>query len=205
MSVRGRAAFCVKCADDRPTYRRGGRRLCIVCREPVTLKKAGGWNAEKTLGPHSGKVRDSKQEAQRESVLQAMANAGRITELVYGGPTFDLEVYGTQAVDALLAWMDPVLDLPDDLEVLVDDVRRSRRLIGRYTPDATYRDHRNALVAEDVKGHKISRDFPLRAKLMEACHNLPVTIIRKQRGVEQWARGAGVRGPRTGSRLKGGR
>lgn len=185
--------------------KRRGRRVCLVCREPVELPKAGGWNATKTLGPYSGKMRDSKQEADRESILQAFSNSGRITELVYGGPTFDLEVYGTPAVEALLACLERMPDDAQALEVLARDVVRSRRRIGVYTPDASYVDHRGQRVVEDVKGHRISRDFPLRAKLMEVAHNLPVKVIREQRGVQQFARGAGVRGRGVGSRLKGGR
>lgn len=205
--------FCVKCAKEQPTVRKGRRgRHCMICHEPVHMKPAGGFNATPTMGRHSGKQRDSKAEADREGVLQAFANTGRITELVYGGPRFALEVYGTQAVEDLLEGLEwNLLGVADadqrfpNLRKAIEHVRRSRRLIGHYTPDATYVDHKGEKVAEDVKGWKVSRDFPLRAKLMEVCHNLPVQVIREQRGVQQYARGAGVRGKGTGSRLAGGR
>lgn len=207
--------FCVKCAKEQPTVRKGRRgRHCMICHEPVHMKPAGGFNATPTMGRHSGKQRDSKAEADREGVLQAFANTGRITELVYGGPRFALEVFGTHAVENLVAYVDEMVKgmvgteqalAGDSLRCLVRDVERSRRLIGHYTPDATYVDHKGEKVVEDVKGWKVSRDFPLRAKLMEVCHNLPVQVIREQRGVQQYARGAGVRGKGTGSRLAGGR
>ncbi len=54
------------------------------------------------------------------------------------------------------------------------------RLIGRYTPDFIYR-RGEQWVTEDVKGGPVSRDVPLRLKLMEACHGIKVQIIRMER------------------------
>lgn len=203
-----RVGFCVKCNTERHYVKAKRANRCIVCLEPVEVKGKGpgGWNAEKTVGPYSGKVRDSKAEARREPTLQAWSNAGKITDLVYAGPRFDLEVYGTLVVEALLVFLAVDITAKDPkLGRLVADVIRSRRKIGSYTPDASYVDHKGERVAEDIKGHMVSRDFSLRAKLMEVCHNLPVTVIREQRGIQQSARGAGVKGPHVGARLLGGR
>lgn len=70
-----RVAWCVKCNGELPS--RKGR--CISCGEKVTPKSlgSGGFKATPTVGPYSGKQRDSKQEAEREPVLQALANADR--------------------------------------------------------------------------------------------------------------------------------
>lgn len=198
MSYSGwRVVFCPSCATDRAVKK--GR--CIQCGSKVKLPAAGGFNAEPTTGAYSGKQRDSKQEAYREPVLQALANAGRITDLVLTPSSYSLEVYGTAAVENLLTQIREV-----DWEAIkkaAQDVERSRQKIGGYTPDFQYRDHTGALVVEDVKGWKVSRDFPLRKKLMVACHNVDVQMIREQRGVQQYARGTGVKGKGVGARFKG--
>jgi len=50
-------------------------------------------------------------------------------------------------------------------------------LIGTYTPDFVYR-HGVEWVTEDVKGGPVSRDVPLRLKLMEWCHGIKVQIVK---------------------------
>lgn len=207
-----RGAWCVKCAGFRVANKRG---RCIQCGEKLAKPEgSGGFNATPTVGAYSGKSRDSKQEAQREPVLQALANAGRITGLELKPGSYELEVYSTPDVTRLIGRLEEALAIQGGSDVgldarwlrrALDDLLRSRQKIGSYTPDFQYRDASGALVVEDVKGWKISRDFPLRKKLMVACHNVEVQVIKEQRGVQQYARGAGIKGRGTGSRLMGGR
>ena len=50
--------------------------------------------------------------------------------------------------------------------------------IGKYTADFSY--YKNGkLIVEDFKGKMISRDFPLRKKLMLAIHGIEIKIIKK--------------------------
>jgi len=202
-----KARWCVKCATIRPV--RSRRTICVVCGErtgPDPAKGNGGYNAEKVEGPYSGKIRDSKQEAGREPLLQALANVGRITDLEFKPAMYPLEVYSTQAVDVLLEELRSTAgELTSFAQEAIEAVERSRQRIGGYTPDFQYCDHTGELVVEDVKGWKISQDFPLRKKLMVACHNIEVQVIKEQRGVQQWARGAGAKGKATGSLLRGNR
>lgn len=53
-------------------------------------------------------------------------------------------------------------------------------LIGVYTADFAYTDRRTGeFVVEDVKGKgPMSRDYPLRVKLMLACHGIVVREVR---------------------------
>jgi hypothetical protein len=162
---------------------------------------AGGFIATPTIGAYSGTQRDSKQEAQREPVLQALANAGRITDLELKPGSYSLTVFGTVAVEVLLLALRH--GTPESIDTAIRDVERSRQAIGTYTPDFEYLDHTGERVVEDVKGWKISRDFPLRKRLMVACHNVEIQVIKQQTGIQQWARGAGASGRGTGSRLKG--
>jgi hypothetical protein len=197
-------AWCVKCNAHRVSTKRG---KCINCGEKLAPKEGantfGAIADEKAVGAYSGKQRDSREEAKREPVLQALSNAGRITDLDLKPSSYALEVYGTGAVDQLLSAIRAV-NWPE-VKKAAAEVERSRQKIGGYTPDFQYRDHAGELVVEDVKGWKVSRDFPLRKKLMVACHNVEIQVIRNQRGVQQFARGTGVKGRGVGARLMGGK
>lgn len=199
--MKWRVRFCPRCNTER-IVQRGG--TCGECGDKLPRgidSTGGGYNAKPTVGAYSGKQRDSKQEADREPVLQAFANAGRITDLELKPGAYQLVVYGTREVEALIDALDGATR--DEALAAARDLLGARHVIGSYTPDFQYLDHRGELVVEDVKGWKISRDFPLRKKLMVACHNIDVRVIKEQRGVQQWARGAGAKGKGTGSRLRG--
>jgi hypothetical protein len=52
-------------------------------------------------------------------------------------------------------------------------------LIGRYTADFSFIDTATGkLVVEDVKGGPVSRDYPLRVKLLKALYGIDVVEVR---------------------------
>ncbi len=212
MTRYGKLSFCVKCACARPTfkdylYSRDGQKksrykvtICAVCRERVYPTRTRG-NVP-TLSKHTGRMFQSKKEANREPALIAMQNVGAICELRYQVP-YKLEVYGTQVVDELLEWVD--LGLAKEFaraSKMTDAVRRSRHKIATYVADFVYQDKEGNVVVEDVKGYR-ERIYLMKKRLMLACHGIEI-VEPSDYGVEQRARGAGVSGAHTGSRLKGG-
>lgn len=202
-----KGAFCVKCATFRPVARSRRRYHCVVCRDPVQMPSK--MRNVPTRSKHTGRVFQSKKEAHREPSLLAELNCGQITDLQYQVP-FRLEFYSTQAVERLLralVWDEPLPDPkgpPSEKELLrmVRDVQRSRQCVCKYVADFTYyRDGR--LVVEDPKGYR-KPEYRIKKKLMVLAHNIEIQEP-SEGGVQQRARGAGIHGRGTGSRLYGGR
>lgn len=208
-----RTSFCVRCNQDRPVTReyltgrdgtRGRRKVwaCIVCHEeaaPISSKMRNIPTASKLSLGRNGKPRmfQSRKEARREPALVALQNVGAITELQYQRP-FDLSVYGSQAVEALLE----KLEESEALSKLVREVRLSRQHVARYVSDFSYLDDCGVLRVEDIKGRRLPI-YLLKKRLMVACHNIEIEEPEDS-GVQQRARGAGVAGAHTGHRLRGG-
>lgn len=207
-----KTAWCVRCNEPRP-YRRAvfGKRkgwACLSCKEEVQLGQK--YRHEPTRSKFTERTFQSKHEASREPALLALQNAGLITDLRYQVP-FRLELYGTGAVEELLAVVDDIIEATNrgpmyvNARVLVaasNAVRSSRQSVGKYVADFVYRDG-DKLVVEDPKGAR-PPVYRLKKALMVVAHNIEI-IEPNNRGVEQRARGAGIRGRGTGSRFKGGR
>lgn len=208
----GKLAFCVTCACARPTFKdylyskEGAKKsrykvaVCAVCRERVYPARTRG-NVP-TLSKHTGRLFQSRKEANREPALIAMQNTGHICELRYQVP-YVLEVYSNHAVEELLEWVD--LGLAKEFaraSKLTDAVRRSKHKICTYKADFVYKDQHGNEVVEDVKGYR-ERIYLIKKKLMLACHGIEI-VEPSDYGVEQRARGAGVSGAHTGTRLRGG-
>ena len=206
-------AFCPDCNSERPTYKdylykADGKKafgwkvtVCIVCRKRVFVENK--YKAKPTRSKHTGRMFDSKKEADREPTLLAMQNAGHICELKYQVP-YILEVYSTTAVDRLLDYFRLYADAFEGDPIttpLVRDIERSRHKIAKYVADFTYEDKHGNLVVEDVKG-RATATYRLKKKLMLACHGIEI-VEPSVGGVENRARGAGVSGRGTGSRFKG--
>jgi hypothetical protein len=198
-------AFCVPCNKEQPTIRRGLRspRHCMVCHEPVQTKSK--FNNVPTRSKHTDRVFQSRKEANREPTLLALQNAGEITDLQYQVP-FRLELFGTQAVEALLDYVGDtgVGDLRVvTLTTLLRDVERSRQCVAIYKADFTYRTKAGELVVEDPKGAR-TPVYTIKKRLMVLAHNIEIQEP-SEGGVQQRARGCGVAGRGTGARLMGGR
>lgn len=208
--------FCVTCAAERPTIKRGKVRICVTCKDPVAPRPSKYAN-KPTRSKHTGRVFQSKREANREPVLLALQNSGQITDLKYQVP-FRLELYGTQAVDAVLelverlpgeqsegfpAWASRVMDALPYLLAAARDVRRTRQCVAVYKADFTYRTKGGTLVVEDPKGY-VKPEYRMKKKLMVLAHNVEIQEPGEG-GVQQRARGCGIRGRGTGARLMGGR
>lgn len=208
-------AWCVKCNTERPSIKRGKARICLVCKDPVAPRPSKYGNkptkSKFTLG-RNGKPRtfQSKKEANREPVLLALQNVGEIKGLTYQQP-FRLELYGTQAVDALLLYLDTCEPGPDGewafektwFGRLINEVRRSRQCVGKWLADYSYTTKSGELIVEDVKGRP-TPVYSLKKKLVLVACGLEIQEP-KEGGVQQRARGCGIRGRGTGARLLGGR
>ena len=200
-------AFCVKCNAERPTIKAGRKRLCVTCKEPVFVNSLSKYRNIPTRSRHTGLMFQSKKEANREPVLLAMQNAGEITDLKYQQP-FRLEVYGTEAVNALMAYLLQMQEAfgfswSPGLTKLLDDVCRSRQCIAIYKADFTYKTKAGELVVEDPKGY-VKPEYRMKKKLMLAAHGIEIQEPGEG-GVQMRARGAGIHGRGTGARLMGGR
>lgn len=199
--------FCVTCAAERPTIKRGKVRICVTCKDPVAPRPSKYGN-KPTRSKHPGRLFQSKREANREPVLLAMQNSGQITDLKYQVP-FRLELYGTQAVDALLELVEAAGDVRwqagwgDKFIRLAQDVRRSRQSVAIYKCDFQYRTKAGDLVIEDPKG-KQTDVYRMKKRLMLLAHGIEIQEPTEG-GVQQRARGCGIRGRGTGARLMGGR
>lgn len=207
-----RMSFCTKCNAERPLLRAKVRddkgrlrvgRVCAFCRERVLLPSK--YNNVPTRSKLSGEMFQSKREAAREPVLLALLNVGKISDYRRQQP-FSLEVYSTQAVDALLEVLDSIKPPAGWCHWAADNieqVRRSRQRIAKYVADFVYTDDLGNTVVEDPKGAKTAV-YRMKKRLMVACHNIEIQEPGPG-GVTQWARGAGVAGRGTGSRLRGAR
>lgn len=213
MGLEWARAWCKRC-DGMSPFRPGSEgkgKVCIICAQPIDprQKRRPGapvkakYGNKKTVSKIDGRVFDSRMEASRQPTLVSLENTGQITGLRYQ-VVFRLDVYGTQAVDALLEALEAVAaETGRPVPRFVENVRRSRQHICDYKADFVYTDHMGRFVVEDVKGYA-TKDYRLKKRLMVAAHN--VEIVEPNRGgIQQRARGAGVRGPGTGSRLRGGR
>lgn len=160
--------------------------------------------ASKLTLAKNGKPRvfQSRKEARREPALVALQNVGAITELQYQRP-FDLSVYGTQAVEALLEIVEGSRSSSAEAFSACSTVRRSLQKIARYLADFAYLDERGRLHVEDVKGRRLPI-YLLKKRLMVACHNIEIEEPGDS-GVQQRARGAGVTGAHVGARFRGAR
>ena len=204
-----KAAFCTKCNAERPTfkdylYAKDGTKkshykvtICAVCRERTY--PSSKYKNIPTKSKFSDRIFHSKKESRREPALVAMQNAGVICELRYQVP-YRLDVYGTQSVEALLVAIEAGSSLRA-LQTHVIEVRRSLQKIALYKADFVYKDRHGNEVIEDVKG-RADRVYAMKKRLMLSCQNIEI-VEPSDYGVEQRARGAGVRGAHTGSRFKG--
>lgn len=195
-----KTAFCTgaKCNQARP-YRsapKGKGKVCLFCGDPVQMPSK--YRNQPTRSKHTGRMYQSKKEARREPTLLALQNAGAICELRYQVP-YRLELYATGAVDELLA----ALEADDAFARLANNVRRSRQMVTTWKCDFQYRDDKGRLVVEDVKGFA-KPEYRLKKRLMVLAHDIEI-VEPEEGGIQQRARGAGVRGVGTGSRLMGGR
>jgi hypothetical protein len=214
--TRFKAAWCVKCNQDRPyrveagTSKRGAlrtvrRKVCTTCGEEVVPAPPKYGNVP-TRSKHTGRLFQSKKECDREPTLIALQNVGAITDLRYQVP-FRLELYATGAVDELISLIDDADEYGSavflaELSEAAARIRRSRRRVCNYIADFTYQQN-GALVVEDPKGAR-TPTYRIKRELMVLAHNVEI-VEPGSGGVQQRARGAGVRGKGTGSRLMGGR
>lgn len=168
------------------------------------MMRRSKYNAIPTRSRHTGRMFPSRLEAGREPVLLALQNTGEIKELMYQTP-FSIELYSTQAVDALLTAVEALSAedrTPIWLDRVVREVRLSRQKVCTYKADFTYLTKDGALVVEDTKGPS-PPVYRLKKKLMVVAHNIEIQEPNVS-GVQQRARGCGIRGKGTGSRLRGG-
>jgi Protein of unknown function (DUF1064) len=199
-------AFCVTCNADRPSIKADKRQVCVACRSDVKPPRTKYGNVP-TRSRHTDRTFHSKKEANREPVLLALQNTGEIHDLKYQ-QSFRLELYGTEAVNALLAYLYELeaergFAWSPGMKKLIEDVCRSRQAVGRYVADFTYTTKDGQPVVEDVKGY-VTPVYAMKKKLMSLAHNVDI-VEPGEGGVQQRARGAGVHGRGTGSRLMGGR
>jgi len=207
-----KVGFCVgrMCNTERPLVKKRGRHHCSVCGDRVELPSK--MRNQPVRSKHTGRLIHSKKEAAWEPTLIAMLNAGQIRDLQPQGPLYAFHVYSNGQVLALIEEVRELVasfiessPTTDRLTRAANDVERSIVAIpGRYRPDWTFHDTADGRFhVHDVKGHadlKYRRD----KALMLACHGLEVEEP-EPRGIQQRARGAGVAGRGTGSRLMGGR
>lgn len=158
-----------------------------------------------TRSRHTGRMFQSRLEAGREPVLLALQNAGEIIALSYQTP-FPIELYSTQAVEELLEALDSLGNkggTSSNMDGLGRAVRMSRQKVCVYKADFTYLTKSGEHVVEDTKGY-VTPEYRLKKKLMVLAHNIEIQEPNVS-GVQQRARGCGIRGKGTGSRLRGGR
>jgi hypothetical protein len=217
MGASFKTAFCVKCAKDQPfrivkvpepsrplstRWKTRKKRLCMVCSEEVAPAESKYRNVP-TRSKHTGRLFQSKKEASHEPSLLALQAVGAIKNLRYQVP-FRLELYATGAVDALLTFIaGPNSNCSSPtLQLLAEDVRRSRQSVAKYVADFVFEED-GRLVVQDVKG-AVTPVYRMKRALMRLAHNVEI-VEPSSGGVQQRARGAGIRGRGTGSRLFGGR
>lgn len=196
--------WCTRCNKEQPTQRKGlrGPRRCMVCRDIVEVKSK--YSNVPTRSKHTNRLFQSKKEANREPVLLALSNVGEITDLKYQVP-FRLELYGTQAVARLLDALE--LDdaiyqaLPKWVKQLLYEVRLTRQCVAVYKCDFQYRTKAGELVVEDPKGAR-TPIYSIKKRLMVLAHDIDIQEPGEG-GVQMRARGAGIAGRGTGSRLMG--
>lgn len=127
-------------------------------------KKANKYNAKKVVV--DGIEFDSKKESQRYIVLKKSQEQGFITDLTL-----------QPCWDAMPAKKETYIE-----HLKTKDKIRERTLVKpiRYTADFSYKKD-NALIVEDVKPTPklVSRDVPLRIKLMKYFHNIDVRLVFK--------------------------
>jgi hypothetical protein len=204
-----KTAFCTgaKCNQARP-YRRapkGRGKVCLFCGDPVQMPSK--YRNEPTRSKHTGRMYQSRKEARREPTLLALQNAGAICELRYQVP-YRLELYATGAVDELLTELERWADLSGGfrtVERLAGNVRRSRQMVCTYRADFVHKDREGRETVEDVKSVATNTAlYRIKKRLMSLAHNVEI-VEPEEGGIQQKARGAGVHGRGTGSRLMGGR
>lgn len=197
--------FCVTCAAERPTIKRGKVRICVTCKDPVAPRPSKFGN-KPTRSKHTGRMFQSKREANREPVLLALQNSGQITDLKYQVP-FRLELYGTEAVNVLLEALECAQPQGGQwcrwIADAIKNLRLSRQCVAVYKADFTYRTKAGDLVVEDPKGF-VKPEYRMKKKLMLLAHSVEIQEPGEG-GVQQRARGCGIRGRGTGARLMGGR
>jgi hypothetical protein len=218
---RFKTGWCVRCNAERAyrvidapepsrpdarRWRKKRKKVCTVCGDDVSGSEPPKFGNVPTRSKHTGRTFQSKLEAGREPALIALQNVGAIADLRYQVP-FRLELYATGAVDELMDFLESAgtlsaRDSERTIARLIGNVRRSRRCVAKYVADFTYQQG-GALVVEDPKGARTAV-FRMKRELMVLAHNVEI-VIPNTGGVQQRARGAGVAGRGTGSRLMGGR
>ena len=208
-----RVSWCVRCNADRPLTKIRGRAHCAVCNDRVELPSK--MRNRPTRSKHTGRMIHSKKEAAWEPTLLALANCRQITDLRAQEPLYSFAVYSNRPVKALIEATTKIGKACENIErilisadatyllQLVKDVERSMvRIPGRYRPDWTFRDADGQFHVHDVKGVRTAQ-YKRNKALMLACFGIEVEEPEPG-GVQQRARGAGIHGRGTGSRLKGG-
>lgn len=149
-SSRLEVRFCPNCQIE--SVHKG--RMCVRCRQ--SEPRPSKFGNVPVRSKHSGRMIQSKLEADREGWLVAAFRAGKITELrpdpdirTDRQQSFDLDVYSTPLVESLLR----AIEEGDDIETrrIAKLLPRSRIRICRYRADFTYKDDLGRLVVEDVK------------------------------------------------------
>jgi formate-dependent nitrite reductase cytochrome c552 subunit len=189
---RQRVDVCGKCAVERLflVQLRGKRRewRCVVCQEKAPPLPSKMGNVPK-VNPMTGRMHQSTAEAHFGQKLAQARDLGMIENvrgLDRGDPQerFRLDVYGNQAVEALLDKAERL----DSLEGLCRDVRRSKTHVSNYLADFAWvsLDPAWGPVGErkvvDIKGRlagEAYQRFLLKKALMLACHGVEVDVIDK--------------------------
>lgn len=181
-----RVAFCTKCNEDRPV----GHSRCLVCRERVEPSASKFKNVPEASKHGTGRIFQSKRERAHEPVLLAMRNAGLLSELQYQ-ERFRLDVFSTQAVEALLEFLEGGIEFemsvdPEGwvvgagdrvrLERLVKDLRRARHHVCDYIADYTFLDEHGRKRIHDPKGYR-TPVFAIKKRLVLACQGLEVEEV----------------------------
>lgn len=177
---RFKSGWCTKCNAERLII----KRRCQICGERVLGKSKYSNVPTRAI---DGKLKHSRKEAGRLGVLLALYRGGKITNLQPDPDDprakqtrFRLELYSTQAVDALLEELELLSHGSETLGRLVRDVRRSRQLVATYVSDYDY------LVAdtgehtvEDVKGSRgsLTETYKIKRALMRVACDIEIKEI----------------------------
>jgi hypothetical protein len=172
--MRFKSGWCTKCNAERLII----KRRCQICHERVLGKSK--YNNVPTRAA-DGKMKHSRKEAARLDVLLALYRAGKITNLQPDPDNprarqqeFRLELYSTQAVEALLEYLAGENWSVMEIFSLTRDVQRSRQCVARYRSDYTYTiADTGEFVVEDPKG-KVTDVYRMKKILMRLAHNIDI-------------------------------
>lgn len=195
MSVRPAAwSHCESCGRDSPKDARG---RCLRCRRAP--RPGGKFGSVPTRSIHTGLLKQSASEAEYEPHLLTLQRGGIITQLrPLAGEhqeRFDLKVYGTPEVTALLEAVEA--QSWSEAARCAATVRGSLVAVARYYADFTFVDDRGRKRVKDVKGARVddrglvraatvTQLFRMKARLMRVCHGLAVEPVYIDRRSGRW-------------------